>query len=373
MHSRPILFIIHEEDTMKKKLIAVLLSTAMIFTATACGHTASGSAGAASAPSSAASATSAASSAASGSASAGEAKTYNVGIIQQLEHPALDKATQGFEAGLSDKLKGTGSSVKFDLENAQGEQSNCTMIANNFVSAGDDLIMANATSALIAAAQATGDIPIVGTSITDYVTAGVIDSNDAPGRNVTGASDLAPVDQQIALLQKVVPDAKQVAILYCSAEPNSLFQAKLAEKYLDSANIKWKEYTAADSNEVQAVVTKAISDCNCIYIPTDNTMANNMEIVKNVTIPAKIPVICGEENMCKTGGLATLSISYYDMGYAAGEMAYDILVNGKKPAEMPIKYVSDNITPEYNPDTAKAISWDTSVLSDLTALDMSSK
>ena len=227
---------------MKKKLIAVLLSTAMIFTATACGHTASGSAGAASAPSSAASATSAASSAASGSASAGEAKTYNVGIIQQLEHPALDKATQGFEAGLSDKLKGTGSSVKFDLENAQGEQSNCTMIANNFVSAGDDLIMANATSALIAAAQATGDIPIVGTSITDYVTAGVIDSNDAPGRNVTGASDLAPVDQQIALLQKVVPDAKQVAILYCSAEPNSLFQAKLAEKYLDSANIKWKEY-----------------------------------------------------------------------------------------------------------------------------------
>ncbi len=357
---------------MKKKLIALMLCSAMILTATACGHTASDSASLSSSQAATA-ASSSSGSAASSAAASGKAKTYHVGIIQQLEHPALDKATQGFEAGLNDKLKGTGSSVKYDLENAQGEQSNCTMIANNFVSAGDDLIMANATSALIAAAQATGSIPIVGTSITDYVTAGVIDSNDAPGRNVTGASDLAPVDQQIALLQKVVPNAKQVAILYCSAEPNSLFQAKLAEKYLDKAGIKWKEYTAADSNEVQAVITKAISDCNCVYIPTDNTMANNMEIVKNVTVPAKIPVVCGEENMCKTGGLATLSISYYDMGYAAGEMAYEILINGKKPAEMPIKYVSDNITPEYNPDIAKLISWDTSVLSDLKALDMSSK
>ncbi|MCH4193458.1 MAG: ABC transporter substrate-binding protein [Butyrivibrio sp.] len=362
---------------MKKKLIAVLLSSAMIVMATACGHTASGSTETASSSSPAAASTSATAAASGSDTAAGAAssgtKTYHVGIIQQLEHPALDKATEGFEAALNDKFKGTGSSVEFDLENAQGEQSNCTMIANNFVSAGDDLIMANATSALIAAAQATGDIPIVGTSITDYVTAGVIDSNDKPGRNVTGASDLAPVDQQIALLQKVVPDAKQVAILYCSAEPNSLFQAQLAEKYLDQAGIKWKEYTAADSNEVQAVVTKAIADCNCVYIPTDNTMANNMEIVKNITIPAKIPVICGEENMCKTGGLATLSISYYDMGYAAGEMAYDILVNGKNPGDMPIQYVSDNITPEYNPDTAKAISWDMSVLSDLTALDTSSK
>mgnify|MGYP003599663359 CR=1 FL=1 len=352
---------------MKKKLIAVLLSSAMIVMATACGHTASGSTETASSSAPAAAAASASAAAGSdttaGAASSG-AKTYHIGIIQQLEHPALDKATEGFEAALNDKFKGTGSSVEFDLENAQGEQSNCTMIANNFVSAKDDLIMANATSALIAAAQATGDIPIVGTSITDYVTAGVIDSNDKPGRNVTGASDLAPVDQQIALLQKVVPDAKQVAILYCSAEPNSLFQAQLAEKYLDQAGIKWKEYTA---------VTKAIADCNCVYIPTDNTMANNMEIVKNVTVPAKIPVICGEENMCKTGGLATLSISYYDMGYAAGEMAYDILVNGKNPGDMPIQYVSDNITPEYNPDIAKAIGWDMSVLSDLTALDTSSK
>ena len=357
---------------MKKKLIAVLLTSAMVCMATACGHTASGSADTSATKAAVSESSTTAGISASDTATASASgKTYHIGIIQQLEHPALDKATEGFEAALNDKFKGTGSTVEFDLENAQGEQSNCTLIANNFVSAGDDLIMANATSALIAAAQATGDIPIVGTSITDYVTAGVIDSNEAPGKNVTGASDLAPVDQQIALLQKVVPDASQVAILYCSAEPNSLFQAKLAEKYLDQAGIKWKEYTAADSNEIQAVVTNAIAECNCVYIPTDNTMANNMEIVKNLTVPAKIPVICGEENMCKTGGLATLSISYYDMGYAAGEMAYDILVNGKKPATMPIQYVSNNITPEYNPDIAKAIGWNMDVFKDLTALDTS--
>ena len=245
------------------------------------------------------------------------------------------------------------------------------MIANNFVSSGEDLIMANATSALIAASQATGDIPIVGTSVTDYVTAGVVDSNDKPGRNVTGCSDLAPVDQQIKLLTQVDPDAKNVAIIYCSAEPNSVFQAQLAEKELDAVGIKYKEYTASDSNEVQAVVKSATQECDCIYIPTDNTMANNMELVKNVAIPAGIPIICGEENMCKTGGLATLSISYYDLGVKAGEMAVDILKNGKNPADMPIEFVSDNITPEYNPDVAKALNWDTAKLDGLTALDMS--
>ena len=199
------------------------------------------------------------------------------------------------------------------------------------------------------------DIPIVGTSVTDYVTAGVVDSNEAPGKNVTGASDLAPVDQQIALLLKLVPDAKKVGIVYCSAEPNSEFQSKLAQAELDKAGVAWAEYTAADSNEVQSVVTKAISECDVLYIPTDNTMANNTEIIKNIAVPAGIPVIAGEEGICAGCGLATLSISYYDLGVKAAEMAYDILVNGVNPAEMSIEYVSDGITAKYNPEIAEAL------------------
>lgn len=293
-----------------------------------------------------------------------EAKGYTVGIIQQLEHPALDAATEGFRDKLTELL---GDSVTFDYQNAQGEQTNCTTIATKFVSNNVDLIMANATTALQSAAAATSEIPIVGTSVTDYKTAGVIDDNDAPGRNVTGASDLAPVDEQIALLQRVCPDAKKVAIVYCSAEPNSLFQSKLAQEYLGNAGLEFTEYTAADSNEIQAVITKAASECDTVYIPTDNTMANNMEIIKNVTVPAGIPVICGEENMCGNGGFATLSISYYELGQRAGEMAYDILVNGADPATMPIAYVSENITPKYNVEVAEALNM--SVPEDLVAIE----
>lgn len=280
------------------------------------------------------------------------AATYKVGIVQQLEHPALDAATKGFQEKLTELM---GQDVAFEYQNAQGEQTNCTTIATKFVSDEVDLIMANATTALQSAAAATADIPIIGTSVTDFVTAGVVESNEAPGTNVTGASDLAPVDEQIALLKSVVPDAKKVAIVYCSAEPNSLFQSKLAQAELEKLGIAWEEYTAADSNEVQSVITNAISTCDTVYIPTDNTMANNMEIIKNVTVPAGIPVICGEEGMCGSGGLATLSISYYDLGAKAAEMAYDILVNGADPAEMPIEYVSEGITPKYNAAVAEEL------------------
>ena len=277
---------------------------------------------------------------------------YTIGIVQQLEHPALDAATQGFQDKLTELL-GEGN-VVFDYKNAQGEQTNCTTIATKFVSNNVDLIMANATTALQSAAAATADIPIVGTSVTDYVTAGVVDSNDAPGKNVTGASDLAPVDQQIALLLELVPDATKVGIVYC-AEPNSVFQSQLAQAELDKAGVAWAEYTAADSNEVQSVVTKAISECDVLYVPTDNTMANNTEIIKNIAVPAGIPVIAGEEGICAGCGLATLSISYYDLGVKAAEMAYEILVNGANPAEMPIEYVSDGITAKYNPEIAEAL------------------
>ena len=284
-------------------------------------------------------------------AASGDA-AYKVGIVQQMEHAALDAATQGFQDKLTELL---GDDVVFDYQNAQGEQTNCTTIATKFVSDGCDLIMANATTALQSAYAATADIPIVGTSVTDYVTAGVVDSNEAPGRNVTGVSDLSSIDAQIdVLLQFCAEDAK-VAVVYCSSEPNSIYQAELAEKYLQSLDRDYAVYTVADSNEIQAVMTTAVGECDAVYIPTDNTLANNMEIVKNVTVPAGVPSFGGAEQMCAEGALSTLSISYYDLGVRAGEMAYEILVNGANPAEMPIEFVSEGIIPKYNPEIAEAL------------------
>ena len=282
---------------------------------------------------------------------AGE-NTKTVGIVQQMEHAALDAATQGFQDKLTELLDGD---VTFDYQNAQGEQTNCTTIATKFVSDGVDLIMANATTALQAAAAATGDIPIVGTSVTDYVTAGVVDSNEAPGRNVTGVSDLSTIDAQIDVLLQFCEADDKVAVVYCSAEPNSLYQVELAEKYLKKIDRAYKIYTVADSNEIQAVMTNAVGECDAVYIPTDNTMASNMEIVKNVTVPAGVPSFSGAEQMCKEGALSTLSISYYDLGVKAAEMAYEILVNGANPAEMPIEFVSEGITPKYNAEIAEAL------------------
>lgn len=281
-----------------------------------------------------------------------EKDIYKIGICQQMEHQALDSATQGFQDALIEKLGKE--KVEFDYQNAQGEQTNCASIATKFVNSDVDLIMANATTALQACAAATADIPVVGTSVTDYVTAGVVESNDAPGRNVTGTSDLAPVDRQIELLLELVPDAKKAGILYCSSEANSVYQAEKAEEALKAEKIEVECYTVADSNDIQQVVTKMSDSCDVIYIPTDNTIANNMEGVKNITVPAGIPVICGEENMCAVGGLATLSISYYNIGYNAGLMAYEILINGKNPADMPIQY-ADEVTVKYNADVAAAL------------------
>ena len=217
------------------------------------------------------------------------------------------------------------------------------------------MILANGTTALQSAAAATADIPIVGTSVTDYIAAGAVNSNEKPGTNVTGVSDLGEIKAQVdVLLTFCEPDTK-IAVVYCSAEPNSTYQADLAKKYLDEQKIPYAIYTAADSNEIQAVVTKAVADCNAMYIPTDNTFANNMEIVKNIAVPARVPTVTGAEAMCEVGALATLSISYYDLGAKAAEMAYDILVNGKKPAEMPIEYLTDGLVPKYNADIAEAL------------------
>ena len=293
---------------------------------------------------------------ASGSTSSTEAgtdgKVYHIGVCQLVEHEALDAATQGFQDALKDKLGEN--NVVFDVQNAQGEETNCATICTGFVSDNVDLILANATASLQAASAATNSIPIVGTSITDYATAlNADDWNGSSGTNITGTSDLAPLDQQEAMIKELVPDVTQVGIVYCSAEANSVFQANQIEAALEKDGIAYKEYSAADSNEIQSVVTKAVSECDCLYVPTDNTMAANVDIIKNVTVPAGIPVIAGEEGICQ-GALATLSISYYDIGQAAGEMAYEILVNGKDPGTMEIEYASAT-TKEYNADVADAL------------------
>lgn len=283
----------------------------------------------------------------------GAEKVYNIGICQQLEHPALDAATEGFQAALTEKL-GEGN-VKFDLQNAQGEQANCATICNSFVSGTYDLILANATTALQCAAAATSSIPILGTSVTDYATALDIDEwSGATGRNISGTSDLAPIDEQENMLVELFPDAKTVGILYCSAEPNSEFQANKFIECLEEDGLSYQVYTAADSNDINSVVQSAVSEVDVIYIPTDNTMAGNTEAINNVALPAGIPIITGEEGMCRGCGAATLSISYYDIGYTAGEMAYDILVNGTDITTMDIKY-APAVTKEYNADICKEL------------------
>lgn len=321
---------------MKKKLLSTFMAAAMVLGLAGCGSTSS-------------------TQTASGSTSteAGtDGKVYHIGVCQLVEHEALDAATQGFEDALKEKLGEN--NVVFDIQNAQGEETNCATICTGFVSDDVDLILANATASLQAASAATNTIPIVGTSITDYATAlNADDWNGTSGTNITGTSDLAPLDQQEAMIKELVPDVTQVGIVYCSAEANSVFQANQIEAALEKDGIAYKEYSAADSNEIQSVVTKAVSECDCLYVPTDNTMAANVDIVKNITVPAGIPVIAGEEGICQ-GSLATLSISYYDIGQAAGEMAYEILVNGKDPATMEIEYASAT-TKEYNADVADAL------------------
>lgn len=313
-----------------RKMMAVALSAAMVLALGACGGES----------------TSSNSSTQSGSTST-DGKVYNIGICQQLEHPALDQATQGFEDVLKEKL---GDNVKFDLQNAQNEQANASTIANNFVSSNVDLILANATTALQACAAATTDIPILGTSVTDYATAlEISDWSGTTGRNISGTSDLAPLDQQEDMLVELYPDAKHVAILYCSAEANSKYQATEFEKYLDEDGISYKEFTASDSNDIGSVVQSATEYADVIYIPTDNTMAQNTEAINNIALPAGTPIIAGEEGICKGCGVATLSISYYDIGKKAGEMAYDILVNGADITTMKIE-TAPNVTKEYNKD-----------------------
>ncbi len=264
---------------------------------------------------------------------------YQVGICQLVQHDALDAATQGFKDALTEIL---GENVQFNEQNASGDSSTCATIVNQFVSSDVDLIMANATPALQAAVASTADIPIVATSVTDYATAlDISDWTGTTGINVTGTADLAPLAEQAAMVKELVPDARTVGVLYCSGEANSKYQASVVTEELKTLGFEVKEYTSADSNDVALVTQKAVDECDVIYIPTDNTMASSAEIVNSVAEPAGIPIIAGEEGICKHCGIATLSIDYYSIGYKAGEMAAEILVNGADPATMEIGYASD--------------------------------
>lgn len=278
--------------------------------------------------------------------SAGSSKdTYTIGICQLVQHPALDAATQGFKDALTEKL---GDKVKFNEQNASGESATCSTIVNQFVSSGVDLILANATAPLQSAAAATNMIPILGTSVTDYATAlDIGDWNGTTGVNISGTSDLAPLADQAAMLKELFPDAKNVGMVYCSAEPNSEYQVRIVTEELEKLGLTCKNYSFADSNDIASVVTNAVSECDVIYIPTDNTAASSTSVIDNVCRPAGIPVIAGEEGICRGCGVATLSISYYDIGYETGLMAYDILVNGADVSTMEVRF-APQVTKKYN-------------------------
>jgi len=279
------------------------------------------------------------------------ASAATVGICQLVQHAALDQATQGFKDALTAKMP----DVEFDEQNASGDAANCATITNTFASNGVDLIMANATPALQAAVAATGDIPILATSITEYGVALDIDNfSGVTGMNVSGTSDLAPLNEQAAMVKELFPDAKKVGLLYCSAEANSIYQVKVVGEELAKLGYETEEFAFTDSNDVASVSALAAQNADVIYIPTDNTAAAYTETIANEVIPAKIPVIAGEEGICSGCGVATLTISYYDIGYATGLMAYEILANGADVSAMPIEYAPQFVK-KYNAANVEAL------------------
>ncbi len=299
----------------RKRLSAMLLALAMVFALAAC----SNETGETSDPG------------ADSSAAGGEGEAYVVGICQQSTHDALDAATQGFQDALIEAFGEDG--VRFALENAAGEFANCGTIVDGFIAEGVDLILANATYPLQAAASATSDIPILGTSVTNYETAlGTV------GDNVSGTSDLAPLDEQAAMIQELFPDAQNVGLLYCSGEPNSVYQVTTIQSYLEEMGYTCTQYAFNDANDLPAVTQTACDGSDVIYIPTDNTAANNTEVIANVVLPAGVPVVAGESGICAGCGVATLSIDYYELGQITGEMAVRILTGEEDVSEMEIEY-----------------------------------
>ncbi len=312
-----------EVSISMKKMLALCLSLAMMFSLAACGGEETPAAG--------------------GETPAEE--SYSVGIVQLVQHDALDAATQGFIDALREEL---GDKVSVETQNASGDSPMCATIVNQFLANDVDLIMANATPALQAAAAATTEVPILGTSVTEYGVALEIDGfTGTVGGNISGTSDLAPLDQQAAMLQEWFPEAENVALLYCSAEANSQYQVDVVKAELEELGYVCEFYSFSDSNDLAAVVESAITWCDVIYVPTDNAVASNTGIIDNICRPAGIPVIAGEEGICGGCGVATLSISYYDLGVATGKMAAKILTGEADVAQMPIEY-APQFTKKFN-------------------------
>lgn len=322
---------------MNKRISAGLLTGALTLTLTACGG-GSSDAGSSQTP--------------SGGEPAASGETYTVGICQQMTHDALDSATQGFKDALNEKLPGQ---VVFEEQDAGGEYANCGTIMDGFVADQVDLIMANATYPLQAAASATADIPILGTSVTDYATAlSITDWTGTVGGNISGTSDLAPLDQQAAMLNELFPDAQNVGLLYCSGEPNSVYQVQTIQGYLEDMGYTCTQYAFTDVNDLSSVTQTACDSSDVIYIPTDNTAASYASTIHNVVVPAGVPVITGDTGTCSGCGVAVLGIDYYELGQITGEMAYEILVEGADPATMEVRS-APTPTKMYNPSICEEL------------------
>ncbi len=343
-----------------RKAAAVSMAAVMAFAMTGCGGSSADSetTAAAAAEDTAAPAEETAEEAA-GEDGAAEGKTYKIGVLQYVQHDALDKCNTGFV----EALEASGISYELDQQNAAGDTPTCTTIAQKFVNDGDDLIFAIATPAAQACAAETEDIPIVLTGVTDPAGSGLVDTNEAPGGNVTGSSDLTPVAEQIALLKQLLPDAQNVGILYCSAESNSEIQAQLAHEACEAEGLTATDYTVATSNDIETVVRSMVGNVDAIYAPTDNVIAAGMPTVAMIANENMLPTICGEAGMCEAGGLATYSIDYTELGRVAGEMAVEILTEGADPAAMPIEYYpSDKLELIVNQETADLLGIDVSGL-----------
>ena len=323
-----------------KKLLCIALALVMVLALAACGEAGTEETAPATEP------------AGEETAPAGEAK-YVVGICQLAPHTALDAATQGFIDTLEAEL---GDAVEIKNNNAGGEANNCTTIIDGYISEGVDLILANATGALQAAASATADIPVLGTAVTNYAIALGLDDTmvEVLGNNISGTSDLAPLEQQAAMIQELFPDAETVGLLYCSAEPNSVYQIEVVQAELEEMGYAAEAYAFTDANDLAAVTQNAADNSDVLYIPTDNTAANNTEAIANIVIPAGVPVVTGESGLCSGCGVATLSIDYYELGQITGEMAVQILTGEAEVSEMAIGY-DETVTKMYNAANCEAL------------------
>lgn len=335
-----------------KRVLSLILAGAMMMSLSACGGKAEES------KSSSAAATSAGekTEGTTGEKTA-DGKQFKIGVLQLVQHTALDASNKGFIKALDD----AGLNYVVDQQNAAGDQSTCQTIASKLVNDGSDLILSIATPAAQAVAGATTDIPVLVTAVTDPAASDLVTSNEAPGGNVSGTSDLTPVKEQIALLKKILPDAKTVGILYASSESNSEIQAKMAKEAIEAAGMTAVDYTVSSSNEIQTVVTSMVGKVDAIYAPTDNTIAAGMTTVAMVANENGLPTICGEEGMVNAGGLATYGIDYFELGYLTGQQAVKILKDGEDISKMSIEYLSaDKCKLSINEETAKTLGIDVS-------------